>query len=68
MSELRLLKAQEVAARVGLSRGHIYKLMEAGKFPKPIPISAQARRWRSDELEEWIEERTAERDPDPENE
>jgi len=65
MSDIRLLRARAVVAKVGLSRGHIYKLIAAGQFPKPVPLSQSARAWRSDEIDNWIEERTALRE-DPE--
>ena len=62
MSELRLLKVREVIAKVGLSRGHLYRMIAAGEFPKPVPLSARARAWRSDEIDHWIDERTAARE------
>ena len=62
MSETRLLPVPEVVARTGISRPQIYKLMARGTFPRPLDLGGRVRRWRSDELDAWIEARTAERD------
>jgi prophage regulatory protein len=51
----RLLRFREVAARVGLSRTTIYKLMGARKFPRPLKLSAQCVAWKETELDAWIE-------------
>lgn len=62
MSETRLLPVSAVTERVGVSRSQIYKMMARGRFPRPVDLGGKVRRWRSDELEAWIEERTAARD------
>jgi len=62
MSETRLLQVGAVTERVGISRAQIYKLMAAGRFPRPLDLGGKVRRWRSDELDDWIEQRTAARD------
>ena len=69
MSELRLLPMAEVCRKVGVTRTHIYRLIKGEGFPKPLHLSAQSRAWRNDEVDQWIEERSALRDPpeaDPE--
>ena len=61
-TEVRLLRIGEVCRRVSISKPQIYKLMQRAEFPKPIQLSTQGRAWRSDEIEEWIEARTRQRD------
>jgi prophage regulatory protein len=39
-----------------------YDLQNAGRAPKPIPLGPRSRGWLVSELEEWIEQRRAERD------
>jgi prophage regulatory protein len=39
-----------------------YDLQNAGKAPKPIPLGPRSRGWLVSELEEWVEQRRAERD------
>jgi prophage regulatory protein len=56
MSE-RLLRLPEVRVRVGLSRSHIYGLIKAGAFPKPIPLGARAVAWVASEIDGWVAER-----------
>lgn len=58
----RLLRLPDVIRTCALSRSSIYSLIAAGRFPRPVPLTATARAWRSDELEQWIADRIAERD------
>ncbi len=58
---LRLLPIREVTRKIGCSRAQIYRLMRTGRFPRPVHLSKRARAWRSDELDEWIEARSAQR-------
>ena len=53
--EITLLPVAEVCRRVGLSRPSIYRMMAAGKFPKPTYPAKRAPRWRSDEIQEFID-------------
>ena len=61
-NEVRLLRARDAADRVGVHRTHIYRLMKTAGFPRPVHLGVTAPRWRSDEVDRWIEQRTAERD------
>lgn len=54
---LRLIRMKELKSFVGLGHAHIYVLIAANKFPKPVQISRRAVGWRSDEVQEWIEAR-----------
>lgn len=59
--EYRLLKLCEVCELVRLPRSVIYRMMAARNFPRPLKLGdggkSAAVRWRSDELEAWIETR-----------
>ena len=52
-----LLKIDEVAELIRLSRPSIYRLMASGSFPKPVQVGSRAVRWRRADVEEWIEQR-----------
>ena len=52
-----LLKVAEVSDLVKLARPTIYRMMAAGKFPRPVKLGARAVRWRRADVETWIEER-----------
>ena len=59
---LRLLRIAAVAEMAGISRSHIWKLIGRGDFPGPLHLGKRVRVWRSDEIDAWVEARTAERD------
>ena len=59
---LRLLPIRVVVEKVGISRPYIWKLIGEGAFPRPLHLGKRARAWRTDEIDAWIEARTAERD------
>lgn len=59
---LRLLPIAAVVRKAGISRPYIWKLIGQGAFPGPLRLGKRARAWRSDEIDAWIEARTAERD------
>ena len=51
------LRRKNVEAMTGLSRSHIYRLMEEGKFPSQYQLSLQAVGWKLSEIEEWMASR-----------
>ena len=56
-SAVHLLTRQAVCARVSLSKTKIYDLIRDGRFPKAHEIEPGIRRWRSDEIDAWINKR-----------
>ena len=42
----KFLRLPQVAERVGYSRPSIYRLVQAGQFPRPYKIGARASAWR----------------------
>jgi prophage regulatory protein len=54
----RFLRLPDVARLTGLPRSTIYAMVAKGGFPTPIKLSERSSAWRSDELEQWVEERT----------
>ncbi|WP_129647322.1 AlpA family transcriptional regulator [Peristeroidobacter agariperforans] len=50
----RILRRPEVEARCGFKRAHLYKLIEEGKFPRPVRIGVRAVGWDSVEVHQWI--------------
>ncbi len=49
-----LLTAEEVAAMLGVSERTLWRLLSAGKVPKPVRFGRNTR-WREAEVKEWIE-------------
>lgn len=50
-----LLRLAEVRRLVGLSKPTIYRLIAAGRFPKPVKLSKSAVAWKFDEVVAWTE-------------
>ena len=50
-----LLPRKTVEQLSGLSRATIYRLIKAGKFPRPLSISAGSVRWRQSDVIAWQE-------------
>jgi prophage regulatory protein len=55
----RLLRLPEVRALTGLSTSTVYRMGNAGTFPKPIRLSKRATAWVEAEVTAWIAERIA---------
>ena len=53
----KLLNIREVVEIVGLSKNTIYRKIAKGVFPPGLVIDTYIRRWREDEILEWIESR-----------
>lgn len=48
-----LLKSQDAATLLGVSKAHFYRMHNAGKVPLPLRLGG-AVRWRRAEMESWI--------------
>jgi len=55
--ENKILRLPQVIERTGLSRSTVYRMINAGKFAKPVRIGARAVGFHQRELDEWIETR-----------
>ncbi len=62
MSKNRFITIEEVIDRVCISRTHLYRLINEGKFPKQIPLGAYKIAFLEREVDEWIEERLTARE------
>ncbi|NOY42980.1 MAG: helix-turn-helix domain-containing protein [Planctomycetes bacterium] len=50
-----LLDVRAVAAMLGCSQRHVYRLADAGRLPVPVKLGALIR-WRRDELNDWLDD------------
>jgi prophage regulatory protein len=55
--ERKILRRQQVEARVGLSRSTIYQYIAEGTFPAPVAVGVRAVGWDSAAIDVWIEAR-----------
>lgn len=52
----RLITMKEVIHICGLSRPSVYRLMDAGEFPRQISVGERSVRWIEDEVVEWVKQ------------
>ena len=53
----RIIRKPELKQAVSLSTSTIQRLVQAGKFPKPIKLGANSVGWKMSEVQEWIDSR-----------
>jgi prophage regulatory protein len=46
-------------AKLGISGSHIWGMVKAGKFPKPVKLSENCTAWNAADVERWALERIA---------
>jgi len=55
---MKVLSANELIEKIGLSRTTIWRMERQGNFPKRIHLSPRRVGWILEEVEEWIETRS----------
>jgi predicted DNA-binding transcriptional regulator AlpA len=58
------IRLPEIEVMLGLVGATVYRMMAAGKFPRPVKAGSGVRGvalWRLDEVEAWVQEMTAKR-------
>ncbi len=53
----RFISVAEVLDRVGFSRTHLYRKINAGSFPRPVPLGPQKVAFLESEILRWMDER-----------
>lgn len=56
-----LARKREVLRRTGLSNSQLYRLIAAGRFPRPVSIGDRAVAFVCSEVDQWVAQRIAER-------
>ena len=56
-----IVPIKQVCARVGMARHTVLKLIREGRFPRPLYPAPRMPRWRTDEIDEWLERLSTER-------
>lgn len=52
-----LLRLAQVEKATGLKKSSIYEKIKTGGFPAAVRLGSRSVAWRSDEIQNWIEER-----------
>ena len=50
-----LLSSEELASMLSISRATLWRMLAAGKLPLPLRPTAGIVRWRSDEIQRWVD-------------
>lgn len=60
---MKLVTKNELTNEMGVpySHVHIWRLVKAGQFPAPLKLGPRKVAWLRSEVEEWIEQKAAER-------
>lgn len=56
---IRALRLPQVAEITGLSKTHIYRLIQRGQFPTPARLSERVVAWDEAAVNAWLSERFA---------
>ena len=54
---MRVMRLDEVVARVGLSKSTVWRYIDEGDFPPPIKLGPRASGWIEHEIDDWIASR-----------
>jgi prophage regulatory protein len=57
-----ILRLPDVIKKTALSRSAIYGMIAKGLFPKQIKLTARSSGWIQSEVDQWVDDRVAERD------
>jgi prophage regulatory protein len=56
---VKALRLPKVLEKTGLSRTHVYRLIQANKFPKPIHLTERVSVWEESAIDFWLAEKFA---------
>ena len=56
----RLIRLPDVEGATGCKKSTIYELMKAGRFPKPVRLSARHVAWPESAVLHWVQDRIQE--------
>lgn len=60
---MRLLSYEDLKAKgVPYTKGHLWRMIRAEKFPKPVKLGEARNAWVETEIDEWIKDRVVARD------
>ena len=60
----KFMSLREVLGLTSLSKTHTYRLINAGNFPRPVPLGPHRVAFLESEVEAWMAERLQARDQD----
>ncbi|WP_080708255.1 helix-turn-helix transcriptional regulator [Bordetella bronchiseptica] len=58
---LRIIRIQDVCAKIALSRTSLWRLCKHSDFPQPIQLGGRVAGFLEHEIDEWLERQAAQR-------
>ncbi|WP_274701502.1 helix-turn-helix transcriptional regulator [Vibrio aestuarianus] len=58
MTDIKVLRLNEVTEMLGVSKSTIYNWIKQGEFPPGLLIGPKSRGWLSQDIEHWLIERS----------
>ena len=55
LSDLQLLRREQVQALTGLKKSTLYNMVASGAFPAQVRVGVRGSRWKSAEIRQWLE-------------
>ncbi len=55
-NEERLLRVDEVARMLGVSKSQVYRLQDSGSIPRSVSVGPRATRWRLSDIRRYIDQ------------
>ncbi len=55
----KALRQTQVIEKIGVSKTHLYRLIQKGDFPKSHKLSERVSVWNECEIDEWLAEKFA---------
>ncbi len=56
-TQLKALRIDSVIARTGVSKTHLYRLIQRGQFPRPVKLSDRISVWDAALIDRWLSEK-----------
>ncbi len=50
----QVMNLNDVLALLGISKSTLYRLIDAGSFPKPFKLGVRLNAWRVETIETWL--------------
>lgn len=54
---IKALRLPKVLEKTGLSRTHVYRLIQRGQFPKPTHLTERVSVWSEASIDNWLAEK-----------
>jgi prophage regulatory protein len=62
--QMRVLSYPDLRDRKGIvwSRAHVYRMIKAGNFPRPLKLGVGTTAWLEEEIDRWLARHITKRD------